>query len=187
MCVCEGGTRLRGGGRKGRGGGQVRGSRLSLAPPFPPSLRGRAAAGNEPLPGGRPAAAAGGEPFPRSPPTPKLLAVPGFLLLPGVASPSPVPPLRASRCLKLLFCTWVFAFKDSRRRAWVLGCFLPGGRGGGSMEQEETYFFVSQKMFLEEGFVVSGSWGGGGGGAVNEKFIDPFCQFLFRLPLSSKD
>lgn len=55
------------------------------------------------------------------------------------------------------------------------------------MEQEETYFFVSQKMFLEEGFVVSGSWGGGGGGAVNEKFIDPFCQFLFRLPLSSKD
>lgn len=28
---------------------------------------------------------------------------------------------------------------------------------------------------------------GAEGGVVNEKFIDPFCQFLFHLPLSFKD
>lgn len=54
------------------------------------------------------------------------------------------------------------------------------------MGSGKRLFLCESKMFLEEGFVVSGSWGGGGGRLVNEKFIDPFCQFLCRLPFSSK-
>lgn len=105
MCVCEGGTRLRGGGRKGRGGGQVRGSRLSLAPPFrPPSAAGQRQV-TSPSPGaGRPQRREGNPSLAPPPPrnfslSPVSSSCPGSPLLPlfppsaqvGVSNFSSVP------------------------------------------------------------------------------------------------